>query len=99
MDIQENYKVNFDAPGNSKTISLGDKIKSFEMFEYCQLCGKLYNLKSRKNHLKSSKHKKLLLQHNLTNLDIEISRYNLVEFKNEDENKSEESIIYLPVDF
>jgi hypothetical protein len=75
-----------------------EKIKSFQCFEYCSMCGKLYNLKSRKNHLKSSKHKKLLLQHNLTNLDIEISRYNLVEFKNEDENKSEESIIYLPVD-
>ena len=75
-----------------------DKIKSFEMFEYCNLCGKFYNLKSRKNHLKSKKHKKLLIQHNLTNLDIEVSRYSLVELKNEDDNKSEESIIYLPVD-
>ena len=75
-----------------------DKIKSFEMFEYCNLCEKLYNLKSRKNHLKSNKHKKLLIQHKITNLDIEVSRYNLVELKNEDDNKSEESIIYLPVD-
>ena len=75
-----------------------EKIKSFEMFEYCSLCGKLYNLKSRKNHLKSSQHKKLLLQHNLTNLDIEISRYNLVEFKNDDDDKSVEDIMYLPVD-
>ena len=76
-----------------------EKIKSFDCMEYCSLCGKLYNLKSRKNHLKSSKHRKLLLQHNLTNLDIELSRYNLVEFKDdENENKSEEDIIYLPVD-
>jgi hypothetical protein len=74
-----------------------EKIKNFEMFEYCSLCEKLYNLKSRKNHLKSHKHKKLLIQHNLTNLDIDISRYNLVELKDEnDDNKSEESIVYLP---
>jgi hypothetical protein len=75
-----------------------EKNKNSESFEYCSLCAKLYNLKSRKNHLKSAKHKKLLIQHNLTNLDIEVSRYNLIEKPDEDDNKSEESIIYLPVD-
>jgi hypothetical protein len=74
-----------------------NKIKSFDCMEYCNLCEKLYSLKSRKNHLKSKKHKKLLIQYCLTNLDIQVSRYNLVELKDEnDDNKSEESIVYLP---
>lgn len=51
--------------------------KNSECFEYCELCEKLYYLKNRKVHLKSKKHQKLLLQHNLTNSDIEICRYNL----------------------
>ena len=85
-----------------------EKIKSFEMFEYCSLCGKLYNLKSRKNHLKSKKHRKLLMAYNLTDSDVEIQRYNLMEYKNKlnekndiilsDDDKSEEDIMYLPVD-
>jgi len=75
-----------------------NKIKSFDCMEYCNLCEKLYSLKSRKNHLKSKKHKKLLIQYCLTNLDIQVSRYNLVELKNVEDNISEESIIYLPVD-
>jgi len=67
--------------------------KNSECFEYCELCDKVYNLKSRKVHLKSKKHRKLLLQHNLTNSEIEICRYNLIE-KPEDED----DIMYLPVD-
>jgi len=70
-------------------------IKNSECLEYCNLCEKLYYLKNRKVHLKSKKHQKLLLQHNLTNSDIEICRYhlNLIE-KPEDEY----DIMYLPVD-
>jgi hypothetical protein len=74
-----------------------EKIKSFDCIEFCGLCNKLYNLESRKNHLKSKKHRKLLLEHNLTDLDIEITRYNLIEF-NEDDDKSEEDIINSPED-
>lgn len=72
-----------------------EKIKSFTTFEYCNLCEKLYNIQHKKNHLKSKKHKKLLLENNLTNADI--SGYNLIEFK-DDENKSEDNVMYLPVD-
>ena len=67
---------------------------SFQCFEYCELCEKLYYLKNRKVHLKSKKHQKLLLQHNLTNSDIEICRYHLIEMP-EDENKQDD-IMYLP---
>lgn len=74
-----------------------NEIKSLDCMEYCNLCEKIYNLRSRKNHLKSRKHKKLLLQNNLTNLDLDLSRYNLIELKNSEENKSED-IMYLPVD-
>jgi hypothetical protein len=70
--------------------------KNLECFEYCLLCDKVYNLKSRKVHLKSKKHQKLLMQHNLTNSDIEICRYNLIEIP-ENENKQDD-IMYLPVD-
>ena len=72
------------------------EVKIYECFEYCGLCEKLYNVRSRKNHLKSAKHKKLLFQNNLTNLDIEVSRYNLIE-KPEEDNEPED-IMYLPVD-
>ena len=65
--------------------------KNSECLEYCELCEKLYYLKNRKVHLNSKKHKKLLMQHNLTNSDIEICRYHLIE-KPEDEN----DIMYLP---
>ena len=75
-----------------------EKNKNSESFEYCTLCAKLYNLKSRKNHLKSAKHKKLLFQNNLTNLDIEVSRYNLIEKPDTDEENEPEDIMYLPVD-
>ena len=68
--------------------------KNSECFEYCELCEKLYYLKNRKVHLKSKKHQKLLMQHNLTNSDIEVCRYNLIEMS-EDENKQDD-IVYLP---
>jgi len=67
--------------------------KNSECFEYCILCEKLYYLKNRKVHLKSNKHRKLLLQHNLTNSDIEVCRYILIEMP-EDENKQDD-IMYL----
>ena len=67
--------------------------KNSECFEYCELCEKLYYLKNRKVHLKSKKHQKLLLQHNLTNSDIEICRYNLNLIEKPED---EDDIMYLP---
>ena len=69
--------------------------KNSECFEYCNLCEKLYYLKNRKIHLKSKKHQKLLLQHNLTNSDIEVRRYNLNLIEKPED---EDDIMYLPVD-
>ena len=66
---------------------------SFQCFEYCELCEKLYYLKNRKIHLKSKKHQKLLLQHNLTNSDIEVCRYNLNLIEKPED---EDDIMYLP---